>query len=223
MKSDEGRPERSSALALETIVEPLTDEATLSSSTESAPPGGWAGDRAGRYWLRRELGVGGMGRVYEGYDPELQRPVAVKLLHSSFDAEWLSREARALAKLSHPNVVAVYDVGTFRARVFVAMELVDGPTLRQWVAAEPRKLEDLLANPEANTRALLMACGLDFDPACLRFHEAKREVRTASAPQVRAPLRGETTVARSYGRNLDPLSSALVANGIAELQVEIYT
>ena len=132
-------------------------------------PGAWTGDRAGRYWLRRELGVGGMGRVYEGYDPELQRPVAVKLLHSSFDAEWLSREARALAKLSHPNVVAVYDVGTFRARVFVAMELVDGTTLRQWVAEEPRKLEDLLAVAIQAGRGLAAAhdAGLlhrDFKP-----------------------------------------------------------
>lgn len=169
MKSDEGRSERSAALALDTIVEPMVGESTMASQKDTALPREWAGEHAGRYQLRRELGVGGMGRVYEGYDPELQRPVAVKVLHSSFDAEWLSREARALAKLSHPNVVAVYDVGTFRGRVFVAMELVEGTTLRQWVAEQRRQIEELLAVAIQAGRGLAAAhaAGLlhrDFKP-----------------------------------------------------------
>ena len=143
VKSNDGRTQ-SAALPLTTIVETPASESTLASAKE-APQGEWTGESAGRYRLRRELGVGGMGRVYEGYDPELQRRVAVKLLHSSFGEEWLSREARALAKLSHPNVVAVYDVGTFRGRVFVAMELIEGPTLRRWVTEQQRSLDELLA------------------------------------------------------------------------------
>ncbi len=74
--------------------------------------------------------------------------------------------------------------------------------------------EDLLADPERITRALLSACGLSFDPACLRFHEAKGEVRTSSAAQVRAPLRADTSVAARYGSLLDPLRDALAARGI---------
>ena len=74
--------------------------------------------------------------------------------------------------------------------------------------------EDLLADPESVTRALLSACGLSFDTACLRFHEAKGEVRTSSAAQVRAPLRADASIAVRYGSLLDPLRDALAARGI---------
>lgn len=84
----------------------------------------------------------------------------------------------------------------------------------RWHARDPARLrlhryEDLLADPEPRIRALLADCGLDFDPACLRFHEARRSVRTASAAQVRQPLRGDTARARAYGAALDPLRAAL--------------
>ena len=69
--------------------------------------------------------------------------------------------------------------------------------------------EDLLAKPEVETRALLAACGLTFDAACLRFHDAEREVRTASAAQVRHPLRTDTSITPKYGALLDPLRRAL--------------
>src|SRR5262245_30857400 len=69
----------------------------------------------GRYIIIEKLGEGGMGVVYKAYDPQLSRPVALKLLHRSSRAEQLSermlREAQALARLSHPNVVTVHDVG----------------------------------------------------------------------------------------------------------------
>jgi hypothetical protein len=74
--------------------------------------------------------------------------------------------------------------------------------------------EDLLASPESITRALLDACGLPFDPACLRFHEVEGEVRTASAAQVRAPLSADTSIAVRYGLLLDPLRDALAEHGI---------
>jgi tetratricopeptide (TPR) repeat protein/predicted Ser/Thr protein kinase len=92
------------------------------------------GTTVGRYVILDPLGKGGMGVVYRAFDPKLDRRVAIKLLHagSASDA-WLVREAHALARLSHPNVVAVYDVGTAGNRVFIAMELVDGDTLRAWL------------------------------------------------------------------------------------------
>lgn len=71
------------------------------------------------------------------------------------------------------------------------------------------RYEDLVADPEARVRDLLDACGLAFEPACIEFHRAARSVRTASAAQVRQPLRGDTARAGRYGRLLDPLRTAL--------------
>jgi tetratricopeptide (TPR) repeat protein len=71
------------------------------------------------------------------------------------------------------------------------------------------RYEDLLADPEPRVRELLDACGLAFDPACLEFHRAARSVRTASAAQVRQPLRGDTARAGRHGTRLDPLRRAL--------------
>src|SRR4051812_49380383 len=84
----------------------------------------------GRYVILDCLGRGGMGVVYKAFDPELGRAIALKLLSSDGGSEnqrdRLLREAQALARLSHPNVIAVHDVGTFGASVFIAMEFVEG-------------------------------------------------------------------------------------------------
>ena len=113
------------------------------------------GQRLGRYVVVERLGAGGMGVVYEAFDPELDRKVALKILGRSEDpqgsvgAARLLREAKALARLSHPNVVAVHDAGIADGRVFVAMELVPGATLRQYLGRQrlpwPRVLELFLA------------------------------------------------------------------------------
>ena len=95
----------------------------------------------GRYILLSRLGIGGMGVVYAAYDPELDRRVALKLLHRG--GADLVREARAIAKLAHPNVVAVHDIGRVDATPFVAMEYVDGVTLRDWLTS-PRKPSQIL-------------------------------------------------------------------------------
>ena len=96
--------------------------------------------RIGPYELRRRLGAGGMGVVYEAWDPRLRRPVALKMLlaeghgsHGDRAQTRLIREAQALAQLRHANVVSVYDVGTHEGRVYVAMEHIDGVTLDRWV------------------------------------------------------------------------------------------
>lgn len=115
--------------------------------------------RVGRFEIVERIGLGGMGRVFRAYDPQLERDVALKLILSGVEADELAtdladeerranqqrllREARALASLSHPNVVAVYEAGISEAsdrtpgEVFVAMELVEGQNLRRWLDTKP--------------------------------------------------------------------------------------
>src|SRR5262249_38146209 len=107
------------------------------------------GTKLGRYVVLERLGAGGMGVVYSAYDPELDRSVAVKLLRpdASVRADGrtrLLREAQAMAELAHPNGVPVHDVGAFGDQVFVAMELVRGRTLRDWLAAARRRWREVL-------------------------------------------------------------------------------
>ncbi|QRN94435.1 serine/threonine protein kinase [Archangium violaceum] len=108
------------------------------------------GARVGRYVLLRRVGEGGMGVVFAAYDPDLDREVALKLLKPGAvaDAEArgrLVREAQALARLSHPNVVIVHDVGQDDDTVFLAMELVRGRTLRHWLEEAPRPWREVLS------------------------------------------------------------------------------
>ncbi|HWB75343.1 MAG TPA: protein kinase [Nannocystaceae bacterium] len=98
----------------------------------------------GPYSLLRELGRGASGTVYLARDPRLERDVAIKVLHPDpGSARAVLHEARALARLSAPNVVAVYGVGEHEGLVYIAMEVAVGPTLRQWQAAPDRSREDL--------------------------------------------------------------------------------
>jgi serine/threonine protein kinase/Flp pilus assembly protein TadD len=104
------------------------------------------GGSIGRYVVLRRLEGGGMGIVYAAYDPQLDRRVAVKVLRASHREREatsvgrarLLREAQALARLSHPHVVSVHDVGTHDGSVFIAMEFVEGDTLAHWIRARPR-------------------------------------------------------------------------------------
>lgn len=101
----------------------------------------------GRYVLLARLGAGGMGVVYAAYDPELDRRVAVKVLRRARAGEQLREEARAIARLAHPNVIAVHDVGEADGEVFVAMEHVEGVTVREWLRTErpPAEILDVFA------------------------------------------------------------------------------
>ncbi len=104
-----------------------------------------------RYRTERVLGRGGMGVVHLAWDPELDRHVALKLVHSGpfVDGERLEarlrREAKVLARLKHPNVVKVFDVGRHEGELFVAMEYIEGPTLRTWQRTGTRSNEQLVA------------------------------------------------------------------------------
>ena len=103
--------------------------------------------RIGRFVPLRRLGAGGMGVVYVAYDEQLHREVAVKLLRSA-QAEArtpLLREARALAQVTHPNIVTIYEVGESNQRIFIAMELIAGVTLRDWLQARERTWSEIVA------------------------------------------------------------------------------
>jgi serine/threonine protein kinase len=127
----------------------------------------------GHYRILKRLGAGGMGVVYLGYDTRLDRKVAIKLLggereHAAL-SERLRREGKALARLSDPGIVQVYEVGEHDGHVFVAMEFVEGETLRVWSKAAPRSLREILRVFVSAARALAAAhdAGLvhrDFKP-----------------------------------------------------------
>src|SRR3954470_7383656 len=94
--------------------------------------------RIGRFVLLEPLGAGAMGEIYAAYDERLERKVALKLVRSGSSLtakadERLLREAQTLAQVSHPNVVQIYEAGTYNGRLFIAMELVRGKTLTSWL------------------------------------------------------------------------------------------
>lgn len=137
-----------------------------------------SGPFAGRYEIRECVGFGAGGTVYAAYDPELERVVALKVLRGSSetredgstrpDTKW-TREAKTTAKVVHPNVVAVHDVGVAGEHVFIATEFVAGGSLEEWVRErehEWREVLDLFV-PCAEGLAAIHACGLvhrDFKP-----------------------------------------------------------
>lgn len=134
------------------------------------------GAEVGRYVVIERLGAGGMGMVYRAFDPTLDRSVALKLMQvdpkasdRSAASERLLGEAQALAKLSHPNVIAVHDVGVVGDDVFVAMEYVPGTTLSEWCRADGRTVDEIVEAFAAAAQGLAAAhsAGLihrDFKP-----------------------------------------------------------
>ncbi|MES1210170.1 MAG: protein kinase, partial [Pseudomonadota bacterium] len=130
------------------------------------------GQTINRFVVLGLVGRGGMGEVYAAYDPELDRKVAIKLLRTRDAAEAKSRllrEAQAIARLQHPNVVVVYDVGTHGDNVFIAMEFVEGRTVNGWLQSARRTRREILDVYLAAGRGLAAAhaAGLvhrDFKP-----------------------------------------------------------
>ncbi|MGE5186380.1 MAG: serine/threonine-protein kinase, partial [Acidobacteriota bacterium] len=187
------------------------------------------GTTLGRYVVLEKLGGGGMGVVYTAYDPELDRRIAIKLLRPgssgpSADARTrLLREAQALARLSHPNVIAVHDVGVIGEQVFVAMEYVDGVTLHAWTRREPhtwRALVDAYLQAGRGLEAA-HAVGIvhrDFKPENVLVGNDRRvrvldfglarEDENASRPDPAMKVEHAETVARSQPGLSTPLTSA---------------
>ncbi|WP_434385300.1 serine/threonine-protein kinase [Melittangium boletus] len=119
--------------------------APLPEEPQPLPPG----TLVGRYVVHERLGAGGMGEVYAAFDPHLSRRVALKLLlpggsDRSQARLRLMREAQAMARLSHPHVLPVFDIGEHGDQVFIALEHVAGRTLRQWLKEEPRPWRQVL-------------------------------------------------------------------------------
>jgi len=179
----------------------------------SAPPRARLvrGTNIDRYVVLEELGEGAMGVVYKAFDPYLERKVAVKLVHPMGAADQteararLLREAQALAKLSHPNVVAVHDVGFAGEGVFLAMDLVVGRTLAAWLTElRPSRREILRVFVDAGRGlAAAHAAGLvhrDFKPDNVILRDDGR-VHVLDFGLARA---GDSTV--DAKESVDPLS-----------------
>lgn len=193
-------------------VEPGSGVVASQTSAALAP-----GTRVGRYEIVELVGSGGSGRVYRARDPQLERFVALKLLHADpVDGDRLLetptrllREARTLAQLSHPNVVAAYDVGVHGGVLFVAMEFIGRVSMRDWLV-EPRTLTEIVRVLVAAGRGLAAAhaaqvCHGDFKPA---------NVMIASDGGVRVVDFGLARMAQGQ----PPAGERLVAAANAEIQ-----
>jgi tetratricopeptide (TPR) repeat protein len=104
-------------------------------------------EKIDRFVVVGKLGEGGMGVVLAAFDPTLDRKVAIKMLHDGVSEAYgarLEREAKAMAQLSHPNVVTVHETGVFEGRIYIAMEFVDGVTLGKWLREQPRGRDEIL-------------------------------------------------------------------------------
>ncbi len=165
--------------------------ALAASRTEAGLFGTSTSVRLGRYVVLDRIGAGAMGSVYEAFDPDLDRRIAVKLLSRRFTPDSdgararLVREARALGRLAHPNVVGVHDVGTIGAgaelQVFIAMELVSGLRLTQWMAQRrsPKVMLDAVVQAGRGLAAA-HAAGLihrDFKPDNVMVSDGPEGVR----------------------------------------------
>jgi eukaryotic-like serine/threonine-protein kinase len=159
----------------------------------------------GRFRILERLGAGGMGVVHAAYDPDLDRGVALKLVHvAARDRDTALVEAKALARLAHPNVVPIYDVGIEGDHVYLVMELVRGRTLHRWAAG--RRWRDVLEAYRQAGAALAAAhrAGLvhrDFKPenAIVGADRRVRVVDFGLACEVQDPAQGEPREPRIVG------------------------
>jgi eukaryotic-like serine/threonine-protein kinase len=189
------------------------------------------GTSVGRFVLLDVLGVGGMGAVYSAYDPQLDRRLAIKLLTTSGGPEAsapaharMLREAQAMARLSHPNVVNVFEVGEHAGSIFIAMEYVPGTTLKAWLREKPRTWRDIVGVFLQAGRGLAAAHAAhlvhrDFKPANVLMGEDGRarvtDFGVARADGTLEPV-GPVPVAEDSGKTAalsDPLTQHDVVVG----------
>lgn len=172
-------------------------------STTEQRPGGerpWSvGTTLGRYIVLESLGRGGMATVYGAYDPKLDRRVALKIMRGRFERshgrQLLLREAQSLAKLSHPNIVTVHDVGLDNGHLFLVMEQVHGAHLRRWVREDkPRPLVVLRACIDAARglaavhRAGVLHCDVKPDNILRRQQDGRVQVADFGLARLRSTM-----------------------------------
>jgi tetratricopeptide (TPR) repeat protein len=213
---------------------------TVSGGGTPVPPRGavHAGQRLGRYVVSEKIGQGGMGTVWSAWDPQLDRHVALKVLRTDYDDPVyharVIREAQSLARLAHPNVVPVYDVGIDFGLLWVAMQLVRGTTLTEWLA-KPHAWREIVAAfvQAAQGLGAAHAAGLvhrDFKPGNAMIDEDGRvmvldfglawapgvEGARATTPRVASPGDDVTAPVRKHsgsgGSGRDPLAITLTAS-----------
>lgn len=197
----------------------------MGSADNTALPGA-----IGRYRIARQIGEGGMGVVYGAFDPELQRDVAVKLIRGDRlrsdperARERLRREAQITAQLAHPNVVTIFDVGESEGSVYIAMELVDGPSLSTWIRQDARTWREVVSMFFGAGRGLAAAhdAGLihrDFKPSNVLVGDRRARVvdfgLAHDAPVRTRPISGSASALATApsdsgpGRITDVLSTA---------------
>lgn len=180
----------------------------------------------GRFEVESVLGRGGMGTVYRAFDPRLRRALAIKVLRhrrGSSDERRLRREANALAQVSHENVVQVFEVGQVEGRTYLAMELLEGKTLAQWLEQRPRPdwrrcvevyLQVCAGLQAAHARGLVHR---DFKPANAMIDPAGR-VRVLDFGLVRAAGDDDSQTESGHGDDSWPSSphfeAALTRDGV---------
>jgi eukaryotic-like serine/threonine-protein kinase len=186
------------------------DPASPSADPASSPPGEMIGRRMGRYAIDGVLGEGGMGLVYRARDTVLGRHVALKVLHDpkgssegGAQARRLVREARAAAALNHPNAVAIFDVGEEGGTAFIALELVEGHSLRHYIGA---------SGALAVTMSLRLRWLVDVAAALAAAHRAGLVHRDVKPENVMIRSDGQVKVldfgiARRFEADPDPSSS----------------
>jgi tetratricopeptide (TPR) repeat protein len=181
-------------------------------------------DEIGRYQLRRILGKGGMGTVFSAHDPELDRTVALKLLRRANTRDEKSearllREARALAALSHPNVVEIFDVGSDLAGLYIAMEQIDGPDVRVWLGEQPRTWQEIVTVFRQAGRGLEAAHAVgivhrDFKPSNVLLPR-DGEAKVADFGLARG-MGGTSRISTDPSRSASLSSPEVVSDALAE-------
>ena len=189
-------------------------DSSPSQSTETIGSLAATNGAMGRYILEGPLGAGGMGEVYRAQDTRLKRTVAIKILPHDLAADTARRrrllnEARAASALNHPNIVALYDIGTEKDVDFLVMEFVHGRTLREMVATGPLDLAQLVAIASQIALALGAAHGAgvvhrDIKPA---------NIMVTSDRQVKVLDFGIAKVTRTDGQLPDAAQTRLTAVG----------
>ncbi len=202
-----------------TQVQDGTVAPTLPGAPAAAPRSERGLGMFGRFRLVERVGAGGMGEVYAAYDPQLERRVALKRLHADVTGPAghalrarMVDEARALARLDHPGIVRVYDAGEVNEEVYLAMEFIDGVTLRTWCQTRDRSVRDLVPVFCAVARALVAAHGVgilhrDLKPDNIMM---TREGRVVVLDFGLAKVRGHVRQATSASRPHDTVQGALL-------------